>query len=161
MSEAAVAAKPTKISKTAETVAPTVKAAAEPMRKVQPKKIAPSGLQPLGYGDTEILTVTAPKGWTFAEVMLPVAWANVAARVARNPLNTTVDRIGSEIRVKTEDRTFSAVLEIVGIARDHLDNPCGLHLVCIGPSIDLKTGEARPIDLKTGKAWVDPVKVED
>lgn len=155
MSDAAVAARPTKTSKIAETVAPSVKAAEPKLREVQPKKFAPSSLQPLGYGETEILTVTAPKEWTFADVMNPLAWANVAVRVARNPLNTTVDKIGSKIFLETEDNSFSAILRIRGIKRDHLNNPCGLDLVCIGPSVDMKTGEARPIDLKTCKAWED------
>jgi hypothetical protein len=161
MSDAAVATKSAKSSKTAETVAPSVKPAVELLRKVQPKQFSPSSLQPLGYGETEILTATAPKEWTFADVMNPVAWANVAARVARNPLNTTVDKIGSKIFLETESGSFSAVLRIRGIVRNNLGNPCGLDLICIGPSIDIKTGVARPIDLNTGKAWVDPVKVED
>lgn len=140
--------------------APTTPAAkpAQLLRETQVKKFGPSALKSLGYGDCEIMTITAPVGMTFAEVTTPMAWNNVAAIVAKDALNTRnrKDGVGSIIILDTEDSTFMAMLRIRKVQRDRVNNPCGLELDCIGPSMDLKTGEARPIDLKTRKAWVDP-----
>jgi hypothetical protein len=47
---------------------------------------------------------------------------------------------------------------ISGIVRDNMNNPCGVNLVCVGPSVDTKTGKPCPLNLKTGLPWVDPVK---
>lgn len=129
------------------------------LREVQPKRFPPSALKPLGYGETEILTITAPAGMTFAEIMAPVAWANVASLVAKDQLNTRNlrDGAGCIVMLDTADNTFVATLRITKVVRDRVNGPCGLELVCIGPSIDIETGEARPIDLKTGRAWSDPV----
>lgn len=132
------------------------------MRDSQPKRLAPSALKPLGYGDSEILTVTAPSGMTFDEIMAPVAWSNVASVVAKDALNTRNlrDGVGSLIFLDTADSRFNAHLRIKRVLRDSQANPCGLEMMCVGPSIDIKTGEARPIDLATGKAWIDPVKAD-
>jgi hypothetical protein len=155
MSEAAVAQKAAKSP--AAPAAANAKAA-QPLREVQVKKFGPSALKSLGYGDREIMTLTAPAGMTFAEVMAPIAWNNVANIVARDALNTRnlKDGVGSLIILDTEDSSYLAHLRIRKVVRDKVNNPCGLELDCIGPSIDPKTGEARPIDLKTKKAWVDP-----
>lgn len=132
-------------------------------REEQPKRFSPSALKPLGYGETEILTITAPAGMTFAEVMAPVAWAHVASLVARDQANTRNHRDGAGciVMLDTADNKFIATLRITKVVRDAMNSSCGLEMVCIGPSVDIKTGEARPLDLKTGKAWVDPQPAED
>jgi hypothetical protein len=156
MSDAAAAQKVAK-----PTAAPATQAAkpAKLLRETQVKKFGPSALKSLGYGDCEIMTITAAAGMTFAEVLTPLAWNNVASIVARDALNTRnrKDGVGSIILLDTEDGSYMAMLRIRKVQRDRVNNPCGLELDCIGPSMDLKTGEARPIDLKTRKAWVDPV----
>lgn len=126
------------------------------LREVQPKKFSPSSLKIDGQ-DYEVLTMTAPADWSFADAMRPVAWANVATIVAKDALNTKRDRVGSIIQLHTVDHKFFAELYIKAVVLNDLRSPCGLELVCVGPSIDLKTGTACPINLKTGKAWVDPV----
>jgi hypothetical protein len=156
MSDAAVATKAAK--SVAAPAAPNAKPT-QTLREVKPKSFAPSALQPLGYGDVEVLTVTVPKEWTFADVLKPVAWTSVANRVAKNPLGTTSDKIGSLILVDTADNSYMGWLRINGVVRDHMGNPCGLDVMCLGPSVDLKSGEPQPINLKTRKAWVDPAPV--
>jgi hypothetical protein len=154
MSDVAAAAKSAKSS-----AAPAAPAKpAQTLREVKPKTFSPSSLKPLGYGDTEIMTITVPAGWTFEDVLKPVAWTSVVNPIAANSAKTQIDRIGSLIYVSTVDNTFLAWLRINRIQRDNLNNPCGVDVMCVGPSIDLKTGEPRPLNLRTGKAWVDPVK---
>lgn len=158
MSEA-TATKPIKTTKEAVAPVPTLSTPREnKLRAVQIKKFQPSSLKALGYGDTEILTATAPAGMSFAEVMLPVAWNNVSGLVAKDPLNTRNERdgVGCVIILDTADNSFHAWLRVNKVVRDHLNNPCGFDLVCIGPTIDVKTGKACPIDVKTGLPWVDP-----
>ena len=127
-------------------------------RDALPKRFPPSCLKPLGYGETEIVTVTAPAGMTFAEATKPEAWATAAGTVAKDQLNTRNlrDGTGIIIMMDTADNTYHAWLRVKKVVRDKLKGPCGLEVMCIGPSVDLTTGEARPIDLATGKAWVDP-----
>ena len=170
MSKAAVAVKapespaPIAAPAAAPAAAPPAALAPKPapqkLRDVQPKKFPPSALKPLGYGDTQIMTAVAPPGMTFTEAMQPIAWSTVAAFVARDVLSTRnlKDGVGSLIVLDSEDGTFHALLRIGRVQRDGMNNPCGLDLICIGPSVDLTTGKAAPIDLATGKAWVDPVK---
>lgn len=148
MSTVATAAK-------AKSVQSTVTAPAKPeqkLRQVQPRKFSPSTLQSMGH-DYDWLAVTVPGDWTFADVMKPVAWSNVCTMVSRDALNTRRDKIGSLIYARSPK--FLALLEITGVVLDHLGNPNGLNVECIGPSIDLRTGEARPLNRKTRKAWVD------
>ena len=145
MSEAAVAAKPTKSS---APVAPSVpvKPVAQTLRQALPRKFKPSNLQEMGQ-DYSILTVTAPADWSFEDVLAPIAWANVFGLVARDALNTRRDKIGSLIEVRSEDHAYYAVLYIVQVLKD------GLAVQCIGPSLDPKTGKACPVDVKTGLPW--------
>lgn len=130
------------------------------LRQVKPKTLSPSSLTPLGYGRTEILTVDIPAEWTFADVMKPIAWSSVVGPVAANAAKTQVDRIGSLIYVNSVDNRFMAWLRIEVIIRDELKNPNGLKVMCVGPSIDPKTGKPCPLDLKTGLAWSDSKKPE-
>lgn len=155
MSDVTSAAKPGKA------VPPILKPAPQTLRDVKPKTFSPSSLKPLGYGDTEIMTITVPLGWTFEDMMKPVAWSSVVNPIAANPTKTQIDRVGSLIYVSTADNSFVAWLRISAIRRDNMNNPCGIDVVCVGPSIDLKTGEARPLNLHTGKAWVDPAKPDE
>lgn len=130
------------------------------LREAKQKGFAPSALKPLGYGETEIMTLTVPEGWTFEDVMKPIAWVSVVGPIAANDRKTQIDRIGSLIYVNTVDGRFMAWLRISEICRDELKNPCGLKATCVGPAIDVKTGRPCPLDLKTGLPWVDPVKPE-
>ena len=144
MSDVAVAAKATKAA-----AAPK----AEPkLREVQPKKFPPSMLYPIGQ-DYEILNVTADADWTLEDLLAPIAWTNVCKKVARDPLNTRRDMLGSAIHVHTSDKSFFAILIINGVVFDNMNNPYGLDVQCIGPSIDPKTGRACPVNVKTGMPW--------
>lgn len=162
MSDVAAAAKPAK-----SPAAPAVSAApskpAQTLREAQPKKFPPSALKALGYGDCEIMTATAPRGMSFSEALLPIAWSSVASVVARDSMSTRNlrDGAGTLILLDSEDGSYHAHLRIRKVIRDKLNNPNGLDVMCIGPSFDPQTGEARPINLATGKAWVDPVKPEE
>lgn len=135
---------------TAATIAPPT------LRETRPKTFPSSALKPLGYGETEIMTITVPVEWTFEDVMKPIAWSNVVGPIAANQTKTTIDRIGSLIYLNGP--SFIAWLHIDEILRDELKNPCGIKLTCVGPSIDLKTGEPAPMDRKTKRMWVDPPK---
>jgi hypothetical protein len=140
---------------------PGKSAAAQPaqkLRDVQPKTLPPSSLKPLGYGETEIMTITLPPEWGFDDLINPAAFANVVNPIAANSIKTQVDRVGSLIYVSTADNSFVAWLRINRIVRNALGNPCGVEVLCIGPSIDLKTGKPRPLDLATGLPWTDPVR---
>jgi hypothetical protein len=117
-------------------------------------------MHPIGQ-DYDILPVTAGADWTFEDVMKPEAWANVARKVARDALNTRRDKLGSVIHVHSATQAFFAELYINAVVFDKMNNPCGLKVSCIGPSIDLTTGEARPIDLVTGKALQPTPQAED
>jgi hypothetical protein len=153
MSDVAAASKAAK-----STAAPAAPAKpVQTLREAQPKKFPPSALQVIGH-DYDTLTITAPADWTFEDAMRPVAWANVCRLVARAELSGQRNKIGSIIELRNVSHTFFARLYIKEVMFDHLKNPCGLKLICVGPSFDPKTGEARPINLATGKAWVDPVK---
>lgn len=136
-------------------------AKAQSLRETKPKTFAPSSLKPLGYGETEIMTITAPGDWDFTDVMKPIAWTSVANQVAANAIKTQIDRIGSLIYLNDAKGRFMAWLRISGIVRDHLNNACGVKVMCIGPSIDVKTGKPCPLDLATGLPWVDPAKPEE
>lgn len=163
------------MSETAQAARTAVKTATKPgtpvmstppvltRREEQPKRFSPSALKPLGYGETEMLTITAPAGMTFAEIMSPVAWAHVASLVARDQNNTRNHRDGAGciVMLDTADNKFIANLRITKVVRDHMGGTSGLELVCIGPSVDTRTGEARPLDLTTGKAWFDPEPAKD
>lgn len=127
------------------------------LRDVKSKVFSPSSLKPLGYGETEIMTVNVPDGWTFDDVMKPIAWSSVVRPIAADDAKTQVDRVGSLIYVNTLDNRFIAWLRIGAICRDHKNNPNGVAVTCIGPSIDLKTGKPCPLDLETGLPWSDPV----
>lgn len=126
--------------------------AAQTLRDVKPKAFAPSTLKALGYGDIEIMTIAVPAGWSYADILKPIAWSNVAGPIAENPVKTQIDRIGSLIYANAAD--FMAILRINAILRDELRNPCGVEVVCIGPGVDIKTGCPCPIDVKTGLPWV-------
>lgn len=130
------------------------------LRETKPKCFAPSALKPLGYGTTDFMTLDVPEGWTFEDVLKPIAWTSVVNGIAADPGKTQPDRVGSLIYVNTLDNRFMAWLRISKICRNELKNPCGVEAICIGPSIDLKTGRPCPLDLKTGLPWVDPVKAE-
>lgn len=132
------------------------KAAVPTLRETRPKTFPTSTLKPLGYGETEIMTVTVPAEWTFEDVMKPIAWSNVVGPIAANQTKTTIDRIGSLIYLNGP--RFIAWLHIDEIERDELKNPCGVKLTCVGPAVDLKTGEPMPMDRKTRRAWIDPTK---
>lgn len=155
MSEAASTA--TKSARPLRKFDPEAKADSAPkpavnrLRQVQSKRFGPSDMHPIGQ-DYDILPVTAGADWTFEDVMKPEAWANVARKVARDALNTRRDKLGSIIHVHSATQAFFAELYINAVVFDNMNNPCGLKVSCIGPSIDIETGEARPIDMKTGKA---------
>ncbi len=128
------------------------------LRSAQVRKFVPSAMQSLGYGEYDRLTVGCSKDWTFADVMNPIAWANVAALVAEDILKTKKTRIGSIIEVHHAD--FYCELWIKDVQLDPVQKqPNGLILTCLGPAQD-KNGKAAPRDLKTGLAWSDPVVEE-
>lgn len=148
-------------AKAAKPVPPILRQGPQTLRETKTKTFAPSALKPLGYGETEIMTLTVPAEWTFEDVMNPKAWVSVVGPIAANDIKTQIDRVGSLIYLNTADNRFTAWLRISRICRDELKKPCGLEALCIGPSIDLKTGRPCPMDLRTGLAWVDPAKPED
>lgn len=147
--------------KPAKAVPPILKPAPQTLREVKPKTFAPSSLKPLGYGETEIMTLTVPAGWRFDEVMSPGSWVSIVNPIAANVTKTQIDRVNSEVRVTCADGSFIANLLITGIVRDAMTNPCGVNVICIGPSIDLKTGKPCPLNLKTGLPWVDPARLAE
>ena len=153
MATAATATKPVPPPAAASPAAKPLKT----LREALPKKFGPSSLYPLGQ-DYEILAVTVPDDWSFEEVMKPIAWGNVARIVARNPLSQSRDKVGSLIYASGSQ--FSAWLRINAVKFDGMGGACGLDVICIGPTVDLKTGKACPVDVKTGLAWVDPPKPE-
>ena len=139
-------------------------AAAKPeqkLREVKTKIFPPSALKPLGYGETEIMTLTVPSDWTFEDVLRPLAWTGVVGPIAANDTRTQPDRVGSLVYVNAIDNSFMAWLRINRISRDHMGNPCGVETICVGPAVDPKTGRPAPLNLKTGLPWVDPVKPAD
>ena len=152
MSETAVA-KPA--AKTPAPAEPTPMRA-QKLRDVQVKKCLQSAFKTIGYR-IDWLEHKSDVSVTFAEVMDPAYWANVATLVAKDPMNTRPDRIGSRIIVDTPD--FVADLRINDIVRDAMTNPAGLVVVCVGPAQD-KNGKACARDVKTGMPWVDPAKAE-
>lgn len=131
------------------------------LREAKPKTLPPSSLKPLGYGETEIMTLTLPPEWTFQDVLNPHAWTIVAGPIAANASKTQPDRVGSLVYVNTADGSFMAWLRINRILRDHMNGACGVEVACVGPSIDLKTGRPCALNLKTGLPWADPVKPAD
>ena len=152
MPEVATAVKP------ARTVASATAAPAKSLREVQPKTFSPSSLQPLGYGSIEILTICVPAGWTFEDVLNPVAWSGVVGQISANAARTQIDRVGSLIYVTGPD--FVSWLHINRIVRDSLNNPCGLEVICMGPAVDVKTGVPCPLNIRTGQPWTDAKKAE-
>jgi hypothetical protein len=153
MSETAVTAKP--VAKAAAPTEPTPMRA-QKLRDVLAKKCLQNSFKSIGY-KIDWLEHKADSPVTIADVMAPAYWANVAAMVAKNPLGTQHDRIGSRIIVDTPD--FVADLRINAIVLDAMNNPCGLDLTCVGPAQD-KNGKGCPRDVKTGMPWVDPAKAE-
>jgi hypothetical protein len=153
MTDVTTAAKPGKAAAAAKPV--------QTLREAKPKTLPPSSLKPLGYGETEILTLTVPPEWTFEDVLHPVAWTIIAGPIAANASKTQTDRVGSLVYVNTADGSFIAWLRINRIVRDHMNGASGVEVICIGPSIDLKTGRPAPLNLKTGLPWADPVKPAD
>lgn len=153
MSETAVA-KPA--AKTAPAPAEPTPIRQQKLRDVLVKKCLQSAFKTIGYR-IDWLEHKSDVSVTFAEVMDPAYWANVATLVAKDPMNTRPDRIGSRIIVDTPD--FVADLRINDIVRDAMTNPAGLVVVCVGPAQD-KNGKACARDVKTGMPWVDPAKAE-
>jgi hypothetical protein len=129
------------------------------LRKAQVKKMR--DFNALGYGDVEIATVVAPASATYADVLNPETWANIAPRVAEDAGKTQKDRVGSLVLVNTEDNSFLVWLRINKIVRNHMGNACGVETMCVGPAVDLKTGRPAPLDLKTGLPWVDPAPAKE
>jgi hypothetical protein len=125
----------------------------ETLREAQPKRFHQSGFFYTGQ-DYEIMHITAGDDWTWDDVMNPVAWSSPSAKVAKSPLGERKEKLGSTIFVHSPN--FFAMLNIDGVIYDHMNNPCGLKLTCIGPATDLETGEMRPVDLKTRKALGTP-----
>jgi hypothetical protein len=78
--------------------------------------------------------------------------------VAKDALNTRRDKIGSLIFARAEG-SFIAWLSIEGVILDGMNNPSGLNVQCMGPSVNLETGEPCPLDLKTRRPLISkPVK---
>lgn len=126
------------------------------LRAAQVKQFVPSSLQTLGMGDFDVLTQPVPAEWAFADCVNPTAWARVASKVSRDAIGQrTRDYVGSTI--KLVHPKFYADLVIRKIVRDHLDNPIGLDVACIGPAQD-KDGKGCPRNLETGLPWVDPAE---
>jgi hypothetical protein len=145
MSQVAVASKAAKSAPASEK--------GETLREAQPKRFHQSGFFYTGQ-DYEIMHITAGPEWTWDDVMNPLAWSSPSAKVAKSPLGERKEKLGSTIFVHSPN--FFAMLNIDGVIYDHMGNPCGLKLTCIGPATDLETGEMRPVDLKTRKALAVP-----
>jgi hypothetical protein len=147
MSQVAVAPKAAKSAAASE-------AKTETLREAQPKRFHQGGFFYTGQ-DYEIMHITAGDDWTWDDVMTPVAWSGPSAKIAKNAFGNKDERKpGSTIFVHSPN--FFGMLNIDGVIYDHMNNPCGLKLTCIGPATDLETGEMRPVDLKTRKALAAP-----
>lgn len=154
---AEMAVKPVKGQRVAGTSVPTPEVP-KTMREAQIKKFPPSSLQVIGQ-DYSILTATAPKEWSFDDVIQPSAWVHVAHRVAKSAYMR--DSVGSLIHVRSADHRWFAMLYIQNVLYDHMKSPCGLEVTCVGPSVDVKTGKACPIDICSGTPWRDPQPAMD
>ena len=66
---------------------------------------------------------------------------------------------GSIIELRGEG--YYAELMINAVVLDHLKNPCGLDVVCIGPQRHPETGQAWAVDRKTGMPWLGSNPVKD
>lgn len=141
MSQVAVASKAAKSAAASE---------AKTLRESQPKRFHQSGFFYTGQ-DYEIMHITAGDDWTWDDVMDPLAWSSPSAKIAKGAFGDKEERKpGSTIFVHSPN--FFGMLNIDGVIYDHMGNPCGLKLTCLGPATDLETGMVRPVDLKTGKA---------
>lgn len=124
------------------------------LRAAQIRQFVPSSLQTLGLGDFDLLTQTVPAEWSYADCLIPTAWARVVHKVSRDAIgHNTRDYVGSTIRLAHPK--FYADVIIKAIVRDGLGQPCGLDVMCIGPAQDPKTGKACPRSLETGLPMVD------
>ena len=149
MSDVAV----TKAVKSAAPAAPASSPSAKPvvvqtLRAVQPKKLPPSSMYPMGQ-DCELLAAMVPADMKFEDLLNPVAWGSVCSMVAPNMI-AKPDKCAYVIRAFSKD--FYVELMVDGVTLNNLGQPNGLRVSCIGPSVDIKTGEARPIDRRTGRA---------
>lgn len=118
-------------------------------RPQQVRKFGQSSVQPLGH-DIEIMSAVVPTGWTFSDVLKPIAWNFVAHNFASDPISQRRDKIGCLILAA--DPNYVAWLRVRGVTRDEMKNPSGLDVVCIGPSFNPVTGKACPVD-NNGEAW--------
>lgn len=100
----------------------------------------------------ERLTATIPTDCMFDDAMRPEFWAYVAPSLQRDKLRNVGDRTGSVIELRRQDNAFYAELYVRKVLQT------GLEVVCIGPSIDSKTGKACPLDLVTGLPWGEPTQ---
>lgn len=122
------------------------------------KKFPNGAIQLIGH-DFAILTIKAPPKMTFENALVPEAWVHASPKVAMST-STRREWLGSLVHLHSADGKWFAVLYINKVIYDKFKQPCALDVSCIGPVVDPKTGEARPIELATGKAWYDP-KQED
>jgi hypothetical protein len=106
--------------------------------------------------DYAILTITAPNGMTYENALIPEAWVNVCRRVVQGADSRRREWLGSIIHLYSPTHAWFAHLYIRAIVYDKFKQPCGLQVSCVGPSIDLKTGKAMPINVATGLPWIDP-----
>lgn len=124
----------------------------ETLREAQPKRFHQSEFHYTGQ-DYEIMHITVGPNWTWDDVMNPVAWSSPSAKIAKNAFGNRDERKpGSTIFVHSPN--FFGMLNIDGVIYDHMNNPCGLKLTCIGPATDPETLEQRPVEFRDGKAFV-------
>lgn len=158
MSEARQLRKPAATQISQGTPVPTPEVPREP-RAATVKKFPNGAIQVLGH-DYAILTIKAPPEMTFENALIPDAWVHASSKVAIDT-NRRREWLGSLIHLHSANDEWFAVLHINKVVYDRFKQPCGLHVSCVGPSINLKTGEARPIEIATGKAWYDHPKVKE
>jgi len=115
-------------------------------RKEQPKILVPSRFQIAEYS-RQVFNANIPVDHDFEDVLKPGYWVNQLPKVAQNPTTREPDRTGSLIYVGSEDHAFFGILYIRAVY------PQGMVVSCIGPGINLETGEPCAIDLATQKPW--------
>lgn len=130
-------------------------------RQVQHKRVPIGSFKPVGHF-TEAHQVLIPADWDIDDVLKPDFFTFVAPGMQANPtMGSRQDRLGTVVEVITADHAFYALVYIKSLRRNSLGMADGANSVCIGPSIDPKTGKMCPVDLSTGGPWKGRSPVED
>lgn len=122
-------------------------------RNDMPKLLAPSRLNLEEHATTRLRAVV-PNDASWEDVQKPGYWVNVIGRFKGNDSTSDPDRTGSIIFVESEDGMMVAEFYVRAVL------PNGLLLTCLGPGVDLKTGERTAYNTITKRAWTGRVQIE-